>query len=211
MQVTPYGVHPGATEPLCSHIDLLNSFASSKAVAKVSDFGLSKRMKMNEDYLPNIRQGTPFFMAPELSSQYQLHPQSDVYGYGVMMWELMMGVPVSLEMCDHPCCLCTSCADTSPHATCCWMRTRHLVPRDPANAFEHEMCAPLPNTWQPAAGFPSEKKNPRSTCRAGTQTDTARPQQATTAPSSTRTGLPPPSCRPPLHPLVSSCAAPLPR
>ena len=87
---------------MCSEADVAASLASGTAVAKVSDFGLSKRMKAGEAYVPNVRQGTLFFIAPELAHGGQLHPASDVYSFGVIMWELMMGLPVSVETCAPP-------------------------------------------------------------------------------------------------------------
>jgi serine/threonine protein kinase len=99
--VTAKGQAPSAS-PFAAGPTLTQSFAAGDVTAKVSDFGLSKRMKSKQEYMPNIRQGTPFFMAPELSQKHQLHQQSDVYGFGVTMWELMMGYPVSLEMCALP-------------------------------------------------------------------------------------------------------------
>ena len=61
-------------------------------------------------YVPNVRQGTLFFIAPELAQGGQLHPASDVYGFGVIMWELMMGLPVSVEACGPTRLIHTACA-----------------------------------------------------------------------------------------------------
>ena len=100
MQVPP---PPGkdAAAP-CNADGLFSSFCSGTAVAKVSDFGLSKRIKTGEEHLPHVQQGTLFFAAPELAQGGQLHEASDVYSFGVIMWELMMGCPVSVESCAPP-------------------------------------------------------------------------------------------------------------
>ena len=88
----------GAASPRRRGTDLLAGLAAGGVTAKISDFGLSKRMHSKQAYVANVRQGTPLFMAPELAQKHQLHPQSDVYSFGVMMWEIMMGLPVALEL-----------------------------------------------------------------------------------------------------------------
>ncbi|PNW77165.1 hypothetical protein CHLRE_10g425000v5 [Chlamydomonas reinhardtii] len=59
---------------------------------KVADFGLS--VKMENSHISGLRQGTPFYAAPELTTLGIFSRAADTYAYGVMLWELFWGRPI---------------------------------------------------------------------------------------------------------------------
>jgi serine/threonine protein kinase len=57
-------------------------------VAKVSDFGLSTAIDSTETHISNFYQGTLNHMAPEVLMHGKISFASDVYAYGIMLYEI---------------------------------------------------------------------------------------------------------------------------
>ncbi|KXZ54296.1 hypothetical protein GPECTOR_5g382 [Gonium pectorale] len=71
-------------------------------VAKVADFGLSMRLDTHETHVSNAFHGTLAYMAPETLLHGHVSRASDVYGFGILLFELytsdtaFRGVPKAL-------------------------------------------------------------------------------------------------------------------
>lgn len=81
------------------HRDVVTSLLLGSATAKITDFGMAMRMTRDQGFACGPQGGTPFYVAPEVLHNRQLHRASDVYAFGVIMWELMMGRAVYMLRC----------------------------------------------------------------------------------------------------------------
>jgi serine/threonine protein kinase len=60
---------------------------------------MARRLGPDCNYASGVSQGTPFYVAPEVVHRHKLYQASDVYAFGVIMWELMMGKLIYLRRC----------------------------------------------------------------------------------------------------------------
>lgn len=55
---------------------------------KIADFGLSVKIARGEQHVSGIQHGTEGYVAPEVLQTRRMVPVSDVYSFGIIMWEL---------------------------------------------------------------------------------------------------------------------------
>jgi len=66
--------------------------STSGIVAKVADFGLSIKLDNQQTHMSNITSGTVTHMSPELLQHNKSSAASDVYAYGILLYELFTGL-----------------------------------------------------------------------------------------------------------------------
>ncbi|GBF87403.1 hypothetical protein Rsub_00114 [Raphidocelis subcapitata] len=59
--------------------------------AKISDFGLSKALALDQTHVTTHSMGTITHMPPEMFKTGRMSPAGDVYAFGVMVWEVITG------------------------------------------------------------------------------------------------------------------------
>lgn len=75
---------------------------SAPCTLKITDFGLSSKLDDLKTHVSGVNHGTPYYLSPELMSHNQLHKASDVYAYGIIMWEMATGCAPYVRA--HPAC-----------------------------------------------------------------------------------------------------------
>lgn len=82
---------------------VVHALQSGCATVKLTDFGFSQQLLPGQSHAAGARVGTPFYVAPELLQERALFPATDIFAFGVIMWELMAGHPVFIpSYAPHP-------------------------------------------------------------------------------------------------------------
>lgn len=78
--------------PIVYHRDLKSSnvLIDKYLTAKLCDFGISKTIDHPAKSMQTNSQSTPYWMAPEYILEGRFTDKSDIYSFGILMWEIIM-------------------------------------------------------------------------------------------------------------------------
>ncbi|XP_019455620.1 PREDICTED: probable LRR receptor-like serine/threonine-protein kinase At1g05700 isoform X2 [Lupinus angustifolius] len=95
-------LHNGCKPPIIHRdVKCTNILLNENLQAKVADFGLSKSFSTDgETHLSTVVAGTHGYMDPDYTMSNRLTEKSDVYGFGVVILEIITGQPAIIKMHD---------------------------------------------------------------------------------------------------------------
>jgi guanylate cyclase, other len=120
-------LHAAAVPIVHGDLKSANVLVDSNFRAKVSDFGLSQKRKSGH-------MGTPYWMAPELLDGGDVSTASDVYAFGVTLWELMTRKSPYADI-------------DSPHAAILQQIRHGTLRPDCSKGFEEELAVCMQKCW----------------------------------------------------------------
>ncbi|MDH5492496.1 MAG: serine/threonine protein kinase [Myxococcales bacterium] len=68
-----------------------NILIHESGIIKLADFGLARAMDRARTTTPDVIKGKLSYMAPELTRFAEPSPQSDIFGVGIVLWEVLTG------------------------------------------------------------------------------------------------------------------------
>ncbi len=71
---------------------ILTTGDEGEEMVKLLDFGLAKRMTNPDESNPDLIPGSPKYMSPELIRQQPVDGRADIYGLGIMLYQMLTGV-----------------------------------------------------------------------------------------------------------------------